>query len=325
MGASISAIINSVIGIVQTFLGIVLSVCLGFGIITGPSTAEPIEFENSEECLMSFVALADTHVRETKINTYYLECGFNDMANTDEEFDAVVIAGDLTEFGDGISYEALWDKLDASIFAEKAILLASGNHDIRIAYEYQTEMIMNKASEYLDMEIDKPYYSYDVEGYTFVVLGSDKWQLEKAVISDEQLNFLDSELARATKDGKPAFVICHQPLSDTHGLPEVWKNGDMGEDSAAVREILTKYQNVFYINGHLHDGVYEKSLEVLDEAKGVYSINLPAYGRENDYGEFRQPGLGDFVEVYADRVVFTARDFRAGENLEGMTYTFDLK
>ncbi len=320
-----SATLKSIVAAIHAVLGFVLSAGLALGLIVPNSTENPIVFENSDECLMSFVALADTHTRETKINTFYLECGLNDIANSEEEFDALLIAGDLTEFGDGISYNALWDKLDNSVFADKPILLATGNHDIRLAYEAQTAMIMQKAGEYLDMDINKPYYSYDVNGYTFIVMGSDERQLEKAIISDEQLEFLDSELERATRDGKPAFVVCHQPLADTHGLPEVWENGDLGEDSSDVFDVLVKYENVFYINGHLHDGVYENSLEVFDEENGVYSINLPAYGRENDYGAFLQPGLGDYVEVYADRVVFTARDFRAGQPLEGMSYTFHLK
>lgn len=320
-----SATLKSIVAAIHAVLGFVLSAGLALGLIVPNSTENPIVFENSDECLMSFVALADTHTRETKINTFYLECGLNDIANSEEEFDALLIAGDLTEFGDGISYNALWDKLDNSVFADKPILLATGNHDIRLAYEAQTAMIMQKAGEYLDMDINKPYYSYDVNGYTFIVMGSDEWQLEKAIISDEQLEFLDSELERATRDGKPAFVVCHQPLADTHGLPEVWENGDLGEDSSAVFDVLVKYENVFFINGHLHDGVYENSLEVFDEENGVYSINLPAYGRENDYGAFPQPGLGDYVEVYADRVVFTARDFQAGQPLEGMSYTFYLK
>lgn len=322
--AGLNSMFEGAVGIFHGIMDIVLSLCLAFGLIMGPSTETPIEFQDSEECRLSFVALADTHVRDTKINNFYLESGLEDMANTDEEFDALVIAGDLSEFGDSYSYNVLWEKLEASLFADKPILLATGNHDIRLAYEKQTRMIMDKAGEYLDMVIEKPYYSYDVDGYTFIVLGSDAWQLEKAVISEEQLAFLDSELARGTQEGKPVFVICHQSLADTHGLPEVWENGDLGEDSAEVRDILTKYENVFYINGHLHDGVYENSLEIFDEEKGVYSINLPAYGRENDYGKFLQSGLGAFVEVYDDSVVFTARDFCAGETLENMTYTFEL-
>lgn len=322
---AIGGIFTNVVEIFKMLMELVLSMCLGFGLITGPATNDPAALQNSEECRMSFVALADTHVRDTQINNFYLECGLQDMANAKDEFDALVIAGDLSEFGDPYSYKVLWEKLEASMFADKPILLATGNHDIRIAYKSQTDMIMDKAGEYLGIDIENPYYSYDVDGYTFVVLGSDKWQLEKAVISDEQLAFLDAELARGTEGGKPVFVICHQSLSNTHGLPEVWENGDLGEDSAAVREVLTKYENVFYINGHLHDGVYENSLEVLDEEKGVYSVNLPAYGRENDYGAFLQAGLGAYVEVYDESVVFTARDFRAGKSLEGMTYTFELK
>ncbi len=322
---NITALFTNLVAIFHRLMEIVLTLCLGFGFITGPSTDSPIEFQNPDDCRMSFVALADTHVRDTKINNFYLESGLQDMANAKSEFDGLVIAGDLSEFGDSYSYEVLWEELEESIFADKAILLAAGNHDIRLAYEKQTALIMSKASEYLDIEIDKPYYSYDLEGYTFVVLGSDTWQLEKAVISEAQLDFLDSELARGTEEGKPVFVICHQPLADTHGLPEVWENGDLGQDSDDVLEVLTRYENVFFINGHLHDGVYENSLEVLDEEKGVYSINLPAYGRENDYGSFLQSGLGAYVEVYDDSVVFTARDFCAGENLEGMTYTFELK
>ena len=204
------------------------------------------------------------------------------------------------------------------------ILLATGNHDVRVVYDLRTEQIIDKTNGFLGTEIDKPYYSYDINGYTFIVMGSDSRLFEKAVISDEQLAFIDAELERATKDGKPAFVMCHQPLENTHGLPEVWKNGGIGEQSEKVREILVKYKNVFFLNGHLHDGVYENSLEILDEEKGVYSVNLPAFGKENDYGKFLQPGLGTYFEIYDDEVVFTARDFRAGKSLEGCTKSFEL-
>lgn len=333
---AISVVLGPLSRIVSHFMTIILSIGLMFGWVAGPQTSEPIQFQDSENCKLSFVALADTHTRTTAVNPYYLECGFQDIANSGEDFDALIIAGDITEFGDAPSYEVVWKAIDESTMADKAILLATGNHDIRFAYEAQTKMIMDKTSEYLtshsgaDVVIDKPYYSYDVNGYTFIVMGSDEWQFEKAIISDEQLAFLDSELERATADGKPAFVVCHQPLTDTHGLPEVWENGDLGADSSAVKEVLLGHENVFFLNGHLHDGVYERSLEVFDEEAGVYSINLPAYGKDNDYGAHSQVGLGDFVEVYEDRVVFTARDFQAGKQLtdsngDNMTYTFYLK
>ncbi|MBQ8502835.1 MAG: metallophosphoesterase [Clostridia bacterium] len=325
MEVILTPILGGLLHIVDLFMQIILTVALGFGWVTGPATDDPITFQDPENVQMSFVLWADTHTRSTAFNPYWLECGFEDIDNSGLDFDAFVIAGDISEFGDAPSYELVWDAIADSSIADETVFLATGNHDIRLAYESQTEMIMTKESEYLGVEIDKPYYSYDVNGYTFIVMGSDEWQFEKAIISDEQLAFLDSEITRATATGKPAFVICHQPLANTHGLPEVWENGDLGEDSEAVKEVLLKHKNVFFLNGHLHDGVYEKSLEVFNEANGVYSINIPAYGKDNDYGEWSQTGLGDYVEVYADRVVFTARDFQAGQSLEGMTYTFYLK
>lgn len=319
----ISSLLGSLIGVITNILTIIFAFTNLFGGTIQLSTENPIKFVDPDNCKMAFVALSDTHLRDTAFQPHLFANGLQDIDNAETPFDALVIAGDISEMGDGPSYDVTWEALDNSEIGKKPVLLATGNHDIRLAYEYQTELIMDKAGEYLGIEIDKPYYSYEVNGYKFIVMGSDEWQFEKAVISDEQLAFIDSELEAA--NGKPSFVICHQPLADTHGLPEVWKNGDLGEDSAAVKAVLMKHKNVFYLNGHLHDGVYEKSLEIFDEENGVYSINLPAFGKDNDYGEFSQTGLGTYVEVYEDSVVFTARDFARGEILEGYTYTFDIK
>lgn len=318
----IPSIFNQALGIVNTFMQIILSVLMAFGVITGPATDDPIVLKDEENVNLAVVAFADTHIRPTGISPYNFECALEDIENSGVDFDAFLVAGDLSELGDDISYELMWDALDKTEIDN--ILLATGNHDVRVVYDLRTEQIIDKTNGFLGTEIDKPYYSYDINGYTFIVMGSDSRLFEKAVISDEQLAFIDAELERATKDGKPAFVMCHQPLENTHGLPEVWKNGGIGEQSEKVREILVKYKNVFFLNGHLHDGVYENSLEILDEEKGVYSVNLPAFGKENDYGKFLQPGLGTYFEIYDDEVVFTARDFRAGKSLEGCTKSFEL-
>ncbi len=318
----IPSIFNQFLAILNTFMEMILSVLLAFGVISGPATDDPITLKDAENVNLAVVALSDTHIRPTGISPYNFECGLSDIENSDIDFDALLIAGDLSELGDDVSYELMWDSLDKTEI--KNILLATGNHDVRVVYDLRTEQIIDKTNGFLGTEIDKPYYSYDINGYTFIVMGSDSQLFEKAVISDEQLAFIDAELERATKDGKPAFVVCHQPLENTHGLPEVWANGGIGEQSEQIREILIKYKNVFFLNGHLHDGVYENSLEVLSEKNGVYSVNLPAYGKVNDYGDFLQPGLGTYFEVYDDEVIFTARDFRNGKALEGCSKSFSL-
>lgn len=319
----ISSVLGSVIAVISNILTIIFTFTGVFGGLNEVSKANPIKFNDPDNCKLAFVAFADTHMRDTAFQPYLFECGLQDIDNAENKFDALVIAGDISEMGDAPSYELTWEALANSEIGKKPVLLATGNHDIRLAYDYQTELIMAQNEKNLGIEIDKPYYSYEINGYKFIVLGSDDWQFEKAGISDEQLAFIDSELEAAA--GKPSFVVCHQPLAETHGLPEVWKNGDLGADSEEVKAVLMKHSNVFYLNGHLHDGVYERSLEVFDEEKGVYSINLPAFGKENDYGAFVQNGLGTYVEVYDDSVIFTARDFAKGEPLEGYTYAFDIK
>ena len=164
---------------------------------------------------------------------------------------AIVMAGDLTEMGFNCEYKNFFDVLDNQTVT-KNLLIATGNHDVRYAYKKNKPIIMNKVEEYLGIDTKgESFYSYDINGYTFIVMASEKQVFERAYISERQLAFLDGELQKATAEGKPAFVVCHQPLKKTHGLPEVWKTGDLGDQSQQVRDVLTKYKNVFYINGRL--------------------------------------------------------------------------
>ena len=274
---------------------------------------------------MAAVILSDTHIADNAFSGYNLECGLEDIRNSGQKFDALLITGDITDMSDERSFDITRDIIrNAGLFDN--VVFAAGNHDIRFVYDKRIPYILKTQSELLNKEITTPYYSHDVNGYTVIVINSDEHQVERAVISDAQLSFIDSELARATAEGKPAFVIAHQPLADTHGLPEYWATGgDLGEQSYKVREILTKYKNVFYFSGHLHTGIYDKSLLTLNEENGVYSINLAAFGKGNARGKYDQKGLGVYMEVYDGEVVFTARDFVAGKALDGYSRTFTLK
>lgn len=299
------------INAVKKLLSVLVTVFISLGIITGVSTDQPIQFEDSENVKMSFVAVADTHTLADSFSGNYLKHIFDDAENSEETFNAIVVAGDLTELGLACEYEHFFAPFETQSVFEN-VLLTTGNHDVRFNYKANTELIMSKVEQYNGIEIgDKSYYSYEINGYKFIVMGTEAQVFEKAYISDTQLAWLDSELDEANAAGLPAFVICHQPLQNTHGLPEVWKTGDLGEQSDEVRAILEAHKNVFYICGHLHDGIYEKSMEVLNAENNVWSLNLPTYKKSNDYG-VSDNGTGYYCEVYSDRVVFTARNFKQG-------------
>lgn len=286
---------------------------------------EPIVFSDSDNVRLSMAIIADTHLPNRESAEKNLNNTFIDLGNSKESFDAFLMAGDIADYGTDNEYERFFRVLDRQNIT-KNIFVTMGNHDARLFYNKNKKIIVGKTAEYLKDKTGKIYYSYDVNGYTIIVLCTEKRVLEKAYISKEQIAFLDRELKRGTKDNKPVFVMCHQPFGFTHGLPEVWKTGDMGEQNDEVRAVMEKYSNVFFINGHLHGGIFEKTAEVLNEEKGVYSISIPGYRKPNNFG-IQDCGVGYICEVYDNKVIFTARKFITGERVEG-EYTlleYDIK
>ena len=158
----LTSLIEQIYEIIKQVSALLLTICVGTGIISGPATDEPITFTDSDSCQMAFVALADTQTWPVGFGTKYLDYGFDDMAKAQGEFDALLIAGDITEMGDRDTFEAVWNEIENSIFADKSVFLATGNHDIRLNYEGNTKMIMDTVAEHLGIETHKAYYSYDV-------------------------------------------------------------------------------------------------------------------------------------------------------------------
>lgn len=290
------------------------------------SKDEPLLFEDRENVKLAFVALADTHIVNNEFAFKNLNNAFEDIKNSGEKFDALLLAGDIADYGFKSEYKGFLDVYSKQD-AVPHIFLTLGNHDARFFYGRARKTVMDWQSKHLGIDIGKKsYYSYDINGYTFIVICTEKAVLEKAYISKEQIAFLDSELKRATENGKPAFVMCHQAFQFTHGLPEVWKTGDMGEQSDEVRAVMEKYNNVFFINGHLHGGICNYVEEVLNEEKGVVSLSIPSYRKPNNFGH-RDCGTGYYCCVYDDRVEFTARNFLTGKPVTGdyTKFTYKLK
>ncbi len=279
------------------------------------ATDDPIVFEDSENVKLSMAIIADTHLPNRESAEKNLKNTFLDLANSKEKFDAFLMAGDIADYGTDNEYERFFRVLDDQKVVSN-ILVTLGNHDARMFFKKNEKIIIKKTAEYLGIKNNKIYYSYDINGYTFIVLCTEKRVLEKAYISKQQIEFLDKELARGTKQGKPVFVMCHQPFAETHGLPEVWKTGDMGEQNDEVRAVMEKYRNVFFINGHLHGGVFPQIAETINEENGVYSISIPGYRKENNFG-ITDAGVGYYCEVYDEKVVFKARNFLKGESVTG--------
>ena len=307
-----------------------------FGVLPQPSTDDVIKV--NEDANMTAVLWGDPQLSDYMADRHqYTKNAAIDLSNAEGVFDALVIAGDIAENAKGAEYQLVLDYLSVSKDNVANHIFTVGNHDVRLRAYSQVVATFSEfclaADEKLDLselayKDGKLSYSYDVNGYTFVVLGTDKSVFEESYFSDECLAWFDGELAKATADGKPVFVILHQPLKDTHQVWDAWNSADdtagtVGAQSDALQAIMNKYNNVFLITGHLHMGFSKVwSIHAIDNFTGV---NLPGIGPNNADGEYNESGTGYIMEVYDDKVVFVARDFNLGKYLPEFNVTISLK
>lgn len=296
-----------------------------------PSTETPIDVLDESSVKLTFAALADPQVSNYMFERERVMHGAgDDLANSSVDIDALLIAGDIAENGLQCEFDTVASHIsDAPV---SHYIMATGNHDMRLrAYKQSTKRFCNftnglNETAGSDLTIDKVHYSYEVNGYTFIVMGTNKTEMEEAYISPEQLEWLDETLDKASGK-KPVFVVLHQILKDTHGLPLTWgsgkneKAGSVGEQSDDIKAILNKYKNVILITGHMHTGFGQYTYQKVDN---FHSINLPSLCIDNKDGDYNGPGIGYMVEVYSDKVVFRARDFDDGCYVPDYDLTIEL-
>ncbi len=302
------------------FLQQILSLVLAVVHILVPVV--PYEPINEDEILLNVAMISDTHLDDRlPLGKLNLTFGLKDMARNSAPADAVIVSGDLTNYGDEASVACFYELMQKHCATDpSAWIVATGNHEIGHPEEFTNEEarqnFIKYHNQYTNHNIENVYYSADVNGYTFIVLGDqseDNW--DSCDIYEDQLNFLDSELARATADGKPAFVVCHVPVEGVNGQEMIYEDGALDPDiTEKVMGIMEKYDNVFFISGHVHTGINGKLSQLLfdiscvEEINGVTYVNLPTYGIVNRYG-IPWNGMGFWMEVYEDEVVFRARKF----------------
>ncbi len=295
------------------------------------AAAEPIQPE-ADGVKLHFFAWGDPQVSHylTKREPFLIASSKDVKENQAAPIDALVIAGDITE--NSIDREWSWVYNDIKDIGVKNYIAATGNHDIRL---HRYSDVINSFTSFTNglnegvgspLRISRLHYSYTINGYTFIVLGSDLSTLEEAELLSPQLNWLKIELKKAYKAHHPTFVVIHQPLKDTHGLPDTWGSpiksaGSVGPQSDKLKKILNTYPNTVLITGHLHTGFGKYNYERIGN---IYSVNLPSLCVDCENGEYNDNGIGYTVEAYNNRVVFRARDFDNGAYLPKYNITINL-
>lgn len=327
--------------IIKKFMAVLMSLICTLTSVFGLLSTKGYVPKDAENVKLTFATISDIHLTKSKFRSLVLSLGLKDMEDAENKLDLLCMLGDNTDFGKKEEYENLLETFKSYRPAEN-IIMAIGNHDTRtednlelakLYYNYYSEQITGR-------HIEGFYYSTQVKGYTFIVMGSE-YDGTNAWITDTQIEWLDSELSKACGQGKPVFVISHWPINGSHGLPysfehdkdaEYYKGG-LGLQSDRIKDVMKKYtdnNDIFYLNGHLHSGIITEKTSKLygwssfDEVEGIHSINNPSFMYMSISGEMTN-GTGFVFEVYDDEVIVKGRNFVEGVWYSRVEETYKLK
>ncbi len=302
--------------------------------LTSLSVGNNFVIPKDEAVQLSVAMVADTHVGEAFYRQLAFPAGVKDISRHVKP-DVFLCAGDCTDNGNDANWEAFRKPIDRYLDVDERII-AIGNHDTWTSYDGHDyaaarDNYLKYANAIMDTAFETVWFTREVNGYTFIVMGSED-DSTSAVISDAQLDWVEDALTKAaeTSDGKPIFVVNHQPLNFTHAVGDNEHSNGFGDNAASERllRIMDRYRNIIYISGHQHYGLKtdpagepEGFTTVEKVGAHVISVNLPCFG----YGTFLEGGKdvlgqGIVMYVYGDRVELKGRNFF----LSNWVKTFDV-
>ena len=137
---------------------------------------------DAQECKLNFAAVADLHIAAEEDVQYLSD--FTDLAfasimpgfkKFDQKLDAIVLAGDITDNGTVAQWQKTESILTSSDYAEDFVI-AAGNHDLWTRGDQgrtSEDLFIEYNKKIAGRDIDKMYYSTEINGYTFIVLCSE--------------------------------------------------------------------------------------------------------------------------------------------------------
>lgn len=298
----------------------------------------PVIDNKEEDCLLTVEMMSDVHIEEKEfIRQAFLASGLTNLKYAKADIDAVVIAGDLTNYADEPSLAKYYELIRK--YSPAPVVTAAGNHDIgHVGDQNVTDISREEAkanfirynNEYMGTDNEHNFYSTEINGYKFIVLGDeviDGGHWDGMDLGEEQIAFLDSELASA--NGEPVFVCCHWPVDDMNGQEIIYPDSEIELYKNDIKTVMEKYKNVFYISGHIHGGIKSTAaadfceMANVEQLNGVTYVSLPTYGIVNSFG-YPWSGTGMQMEVYEDHIIFRPRNFITNAWFTNSVYSIDL-
>jgi len=326
-----------------------------FGALGGCRMLGGSGFASSGKPKLRFGVVSDIHFVMDEGLVHYPDHGAETFLKAlayyrDRNVDGVVICGDMADRSIGDELLAVgraWDKIfpndRASDGHRVEKLFVTGNHD----YEGHTygvnarrvfpdaavrdrHIVRNDLKGWWDRafhEEYRPVWMKQVNGYSFIGAHWDKCGTNGGSFNPCVRDFYSAH-GRELDPSLPFFHIQHPMPRGTCYAPSGW-----GQDDGVTTKVLSQHPNAIAFSGHSHYTLTDPRFIWQDAFTSIGASSLryacPAPAEPVAGGApvvpvgqpfYRQ---GFLVDVYADRIDFERRDFRAGLPL-GETLTMPL-
>ena len=269
-------------------------------------SGEPYSAERPDELIASFAVVSDVHVETNTAQTIKNLNGVLNGIKAGENIDANVFTGDNVMNGQVLENVFFYTAVKGVLHDEKNYVI-TGNHDLGNGEgdysKFRSNFILFN-NLFLGNNIKELYYYRVVNGCYMIFLSSEDLCVGDYVISDAQMEWLESVLEEAKAANAPILVFNHHPIYLIRD-----------RDYRSLAWLLQKYDNLLYFHGHYHN---ELDAENFYEWHGVDCINLPRATESNEF----EPGDGVVVEVYENEILVKGRDFIKGEWIDGLRYSY---
>jgi 3',5'-cyclic-AMP phosphodiesterase len=265
--------------------------------------------------IYSFFVISDIQLTvKNEVSHQKFARALQDLNEIDANASSLIINGDLINDGRKESYDKFQEILNNNPHPED-VFFTIGNHEF-----FKNDGNEPSIRRFLEFSgLEKVYYQKEINDCTFLFLGTESWgpvgspTKDSAVLSMEQVNWLEGKIENIKQHHQPAFVFLHQPIPFTlYGTNlEYYQNSIIAYQGLVNR--LTQMKNVFFFSGHSHfdlrfpNTFVETPFNMINTGAVYNTYGPDGKGGETVIDEEGSQGL--YVEVFADRVSIRGRDF----------------
>ncbi len=217
---------------------------------------------DEDNIVMSFGAISDIHINGT-VGGY--NCNKYDKAlqllkkYAGGKLDAVTIAGDISASAYDSSIGSAFKTITDNQLGQNAnVFFVTGNHDAQEDQWSTLSQIYSDLSKYTANDLSSSQHDRGnrhmvIGGYHYIGVNMmDYWNASEAMFVEQDLAWLDAELAAARADapGQPIFVYVHAGVYGTTYGSDLYTGKHWG--SKLIYSHLEKYPEVVTFSGHVH-------------------------------------------------------------------------